>query len=317
MFIISAGKTFNDIDAFACAIAYAELLRKEGNDALVAFPGPLNHTVTPLALEQSADYVKEYSLQSTDQLIYVDISDPAYFSFGKASEAQVVEIYDHHYGWSEYWKAKIGNRSHIERMGAAATLIWEEFKHRGHTETISQSSANLLMLGVLQNTLNFVSPETTERDRVAFAELLQRGSLPDGWQERYFKECADAFDTNFEDVLRNDTKVFEGLFGEYGLVFSQLEVTENPEELLASLKGRVDTFWENAQNKKCLLNIADILSKTSLFYSNDSEWLRAAIMPLFTTTMDKGDGFFKVPLIQRKQVLKLMQDAGLYKTDRA
>ena len=72
MIIISAGKTFNDIDAFACALAYRELLEKEGKGSLVVFPGPLNHSVTDLVKQQSADFVIEYTLKQDDRTIYVE-----------------------------------------------------------------------------------------------------------------------------------------------------------------------------------------------------------------------------------------------------
>ncbi len=44
--VITTGQAFADIDAVACAIAYAELLTLEGKSSEVVLPGTLNNSVT-------------------------------------------------------------------------------------------------------------------------------------------------------------------------------------------------------------------------------------------------------------------------------
>lgn len=310
MFIVTAGKAFNDIDAFACAVAYAELLRLEGKDAQAVFVGPLNHTVTSLALEQDAPYALEYVPKDEDQMIYVDLSDPAHFAFSDLDESRVVEIFDHHYGWEEHWKTRLGERSHIERVGAAATLIWEEFKKRD--QKISAASAKLLSIAILQNTLNFTSTETNERDTQAFEELKAFINLPAGWQERYFSECAQGMRAQFRETLRSDTKIFERYFDEQTFVFSQLEITEDPVVFLEKYRQEIDGYWSEYPGARAIINIADISSKTSLLYSNDVTWLRDVLAPMYqcSTTLihyEDGSGTITIPIHQRKQILKALQ----------
>lgn len=306
MIVISAGKAFNDIDAFACALAYRELLAKEDKSSLAVFPGPLNHSVTNLAKKQNTDFVIDYELQNDDRVVYVDLSDPEHFAFGKGSEAQIDELYDHHYGFEEYWHDRLGDRSHIERLGAAATLIWEEFVKRGFANSISSESANLLSIAILQNTLNFTSTETNERDRKAFAELETHRSMADGWEKQYFDECAQGMEANFDEALRNDTKNIEHIFGDTPLVFSQLEITENPHVFLKKHRNEILEFWSEFDHTHSLINIADISSKTSLLFSDDATWLNGTITPLFSSAIDRGDGWIVVPIHQRKQILKLI-----------
>jgi inorganic pyrophosphatase/exopolyphosphatase len=305
MFIVTAGKAFNDIDAFGCAIAYAELLRLEGKDAKAVFVGPLNHSVTPLALEQSVEYLTEYVLKPEDRIVYVDLSGPDHLAFPD-TEGQIDELYDHHYGHEEYWKERLGERSHIERVGAAGTLIWEEFVKRGFADTLSAPSANVLLLAILQNTLNFTSTETNDRDRAAFNELVKHSDFPLGWQERYFAESAKAMEQDFHAVLVNDTKILENSFGDQRFVFSQLEITEDPRTFFGRHKTEIDTYWSSFQNKRCLVNIADMASRTSLLYSDDLHWLATVIKPLFAEATSTDDAIL-IPIHQRKQILKLLE----------
>lgn len=303
---MTAGHTFNDIDAFGCAIAYAELLRLEGEEAEAVFIGPLNHSITALALEQKTRYLVNQTPASGDVFVYVDVSDPRYVAFPSEPVSHVFEIFDHHYGHEAYWAEHLGERSHIERVGAAATLIWEEFKKRGFAEKISPESANVLALAILQNTLNFTSTETNERDTNAFQELTPHLSMSPGWQERYFRESAELMHEQFDKVLRNDTKFFENYFGEKTFVFSQLEITEESVSFIEQYKIAIDAFWSEFPESRSLVNIADISSKISLLYSNDPEWLHKNLAPLFSV-IASSENWIQIPIHQRKQILKALQ----------
>ncbi|MEK7615534.1 MAG: DHH family phosphoesterase [Patescibacteria group bacterium] len=308
MYIVSAGKAFNDVDAFACAVAYAELLKLEGKESVAVFIGPLNHTVSPLCLKQNAEYLLMYDPKPEDRLVYVDLSDPAHFAFPDLPESQIEEIYDHHYGWEEYWSSRLNERSHIERVGAAATQIWEEFKKRGHQENISASSANLLLIAILQNTLNFTSSETNERDHLAFRELMTHGSLEVGWQDVYLKELARYTHEYFAETLKNDTKIVDGIVPEQKLIFSQLEIMEDPQKFFSQYQEQIDAFWSSFVDAKTLINIADISSKKSLLYSKDSQWLHETVAVLFKEVFSSGPDWSLIPIHQRKQILKLFQE---------
>ncbi len=306
MYIVTVGKSFNDVDAFGCAVAYAELLRSEGKEAQAVFFGPLNHSVTLLALEQNVPYLLDYTLAPEDLLVYVDVSDPAYVAFPDLDPSRVFEIFDHHYGYEAYWAEHLGERSHIERVGAAATLIWEQVKKRGYETQVSSESVNLLALAILQNTLNFTSTETNERDTRAFEELLSHVSMEAGWQERYFAECAQSMKEQFETVLRNDTKAFPKYFGDKTFLFSQLEITEEPRAFFERSQLAINAFWSEFPLHRGLVNIVDMSSKTSLLYSDDMEWLHKELTPLFSV-ITSSENWIQIPIHQRKQILKKLQ----------
>lgn len=309
MTIVTAGKSFNDIDAFGCAIAYAELLRLEGTDARAVFVGSLNHSVTALALKQGGGFGTEYVPADADRFVFVDLSGPDHFAFAPVDESRIAEIYDHHYGFEDYWKERLGGRSHIERVGAAATLIWEEIVQRGFADRLSPASVNLLAIATLQNTLNFASSETVERDRSAFAELSRRVTMAEGWQDRYFAECAEAIHGNLDEAIANDTKTLHGFFGERALVFSQLEITEDPVAFLRENRSAVDAHWSATPGSRHLINLADMRSRASLLYSDDPTWLVEIIAPLFksVTVYDRS---LTTEIVQRKQILKLLKESS-------
>lgn len=307
MTIVTAGKSFNDIDAFGCAIAYADLLRLEGADARAVFVGPLNHSVTALALEQGGEFATECVPADGDRFVFVDLSGPDHFAFAPVDESRIAEIYDHHYGFEDYWRERLGERSHIERVGAAATLIWEEIVRRGCADRLSAASINLLAIATLQNTLNFTSSETVDRDRLAFDALSRRVTMAEGWQDRYFAECAEAIHGNLAEAIANDTKTLEGYFGERALVFSQLEITEDPAAFLRDNCAAIDAHWSSTPAARHLMNLADIRSRTSLLYSDDPAWLSETIAPLFSNRIAIDERAFTTEIVQRKQVLKRLQ----------
>lgn len=307
MFIVTAGQAFNDIDAFAGCIAYAHLLRLEGREAEVVFVGPLNHSVTQLAYQQSSDFLTEYSLKPEDQLVYIDLSGPENFAFAGEPEGRIAEIYDHHYGFEQYWIDRLGERSHIERVGAVATLIWEEYVKRGKSEEILSSDVNLLLLAILQNTLNFTAPDTNERDRAAFDQLLARSTLPADWQQTYWRQATEAIEQDFVRALKDDTKVFSDFASDRSLVFSQLELGVVENGFFERHRPEIDQFWAQTEGAIGLLNLSDVARGRSIVYCSDRDWLRSIAPKLGVDRTDSDGGWVELPITQRKKILAKIQ----------
>ncbi len=204
MIVITTGDPYTDIDAYACALAYRDLLRLRGVEAEVALPGFLNQSITPLFKAMGADVMLAPSREA-DGYVVVDISEPDYIA-KFVDQARVTELYDHHFGFEEHWKTRLGENSHIEPVGASATLIWEQYKKFGFEASLTANNANLLAVGIISNTLNFESSMTHERDRVAFAELQKYISLPAGWIADYFKEMEKGIFEDIEHSIAMDTK---------------------------------------------------------------------------------------------------------------
>ena len=109
MIIITSGRGNVDIDAYGGAIAYAYLLNLKGIKAKAVCTGNLNESITPslLKLEYKLD---DYTKSEDDKFIVVDVSYKDFFD-KIVEEDKIIEIIDHHYGYEEYWKEKLGEKA--------------------------------------------------------------------------------------------------------------------------------------------------------------------------------------------------------------
>ncbi len=157
-----------DLDGFAGAIGYSELLNKQGKATIPCISGEPSHETNYL--------INKYNLRgsfkidsdaSQREAILVDASTinglPKNLDIDK-----VIEIIDHRVV-NDSNKFTNAEKVQIEEIGAAATLIVEKFKDSNINP--SEASATLLYGAIILNTLNFKSSTTTERDTKA-AEWL-------------------------------------------------------------------------------------------------------------------------------------------------
>ena len=240
--IVTSGQPFTDIDALACAIAYNEVLNLEGKRAQTVLPGPLNNSITKKVKEWKLDFRVKPSTNKAEYVL-VDVSEPKFFA-NFVKKERVIEVFDHRVGFEKYWKERLEEKSHIEMVGACATLIWEEFKKRKLSNKISEVSANLLYTAILSNTLNFKASVTSKKDIKAYEELKQFSNLPKNWVETYFTDQDKEVDKDIKNALINDTKDLEPIIGQLELWDSKkviLKHLKEIEEVLLSF-GRPDWF---------------------------------------------------------------------------
>lgn len=208
--ILTAGSNYLDIDAYACMVSMAELLRLQGMNAIAWSDAPCNYSVCP-SLVQDGQVVRELpgAVLETAQYIIVDVSDPEYLGRSVPLD-RVVAVYDHHVGFEDYWRDRIGERSHIEFLGAAATMIYREWKKAGLAHKMSRQSAKLLVAAILDNTLDLTSANTTPEDRETFRELCQRAQVGEGWCAAYFTEVQRSVEADLKNALLGDLKSVRG-----------------------------------------------------------------------------------------------------------
>lgn len=165
----------------------------------------INESITPNLLKLNAK-LDEYEKSDNDEFIIIDVSSKLYFD-NIVSEHKIVEIIDHHVGYEEYWKNKLGERSIIEFIGAAATLVVELYEKENLIKRMSKDIAYLLMSAILDNTLNFKAKITTDRDKNAYRKLQLIVGDENNYTEKYFKECQSAIERNLKSAIENDTKI--------------------------------------------------------------------------------------------------------------
>ena len=164
----------------------------------------LNASLTPEIRSLRVEF--STTSQIADSYVVVDMSDPEKIQEFVPLD-RISEIYDHHFGFEEYWSLRLGKRAKIEPIGAAATLIWEEFKTRGFSKEISRESTILLVHAIISNTVNFLVGLSNERDKAALAELVKIAKLQEGWISEYFDSVQKYIETNPGEAILNDTKI--------------------------------------------------------------------------------------------------------------
>ena len=304
-FVITAGYAYVDIDVLACAVAYAELLNLENLNAEVYLTGVWNATISNSILNWGISIKhEEPSLFDELKFVILDTSNPAHFEkFVKLSE--VVEIFDHHFGHEDYWYKHLGAKSHIEQVGACATLICEQFKARGQMNKISSLSANLLYTAIIANTLNLKACITTPRDIHAVLELKKNTNLPNNWIEQYYSEVTKNIINDPVTAIVNDTKRLE--INDKNYIIGQLELweaqilIENPKLLEICRRGL--GIKEEEQNIPYLLNIASIKDGFNYFVT-DSYEMRSFLTAEFNSNFSNNIFGISKKLWLRKDIIK-------------
>lgn len=300
MKIVTAGPSFLDIDAYACAIAYAELLRLKGEDAIAYSSAMPNESVTKTIRSWDVSFSTKYTPNDNDTFILVDVSDPDYLDKAVTID-HVEEVIDHHVGFEDFWRERIGDKANIEFIGAACTQIYEKWLAAGLVDNMSETSARLLISGILDNTLNFKAAVTTSRDKAAYEDLLRIAHLPKDWTARYFTECQESILEDIEHALSLDTKMmkFNNIrtdaiaFGQLVIWSGERAINEHRSSIEAAIAARSGNWF---------VNVVSIDEGRSYFLCSNKivqEWAEKILDVHFTNNISRA-----TRLWLRKEIFK-------------
>lgn len=300
MKIVTSGKTFLDIDAYGGCVAYAELLNIQGEKAVAFSSAPLNESITTTARSWNVAFSDDYEAATEDTYILIDVSEPEFIE-KTADIERVEEVIDHHVGYEDFWRERIGDKTDIEFIGAACTQVYERWEKAGLLIKMSKESAGLLVSGILDNTLNFKAGVTTDRDRTAFANLLKIAGLDEQWAAQYFTECQDTILGDLRNALINDTKLmgFQKLSVER-IAFGQLVVwdagqivAEHMDDIQVTMAALSDAWF---------VNLVSIKEGRSYFLTNDSvvrDWAESILCVAFEGNIAEAERLWL-----RKEIVK-------------
>ncbi len=299
MKIITSGLSYLDIDAYACSIAYAELLILQGADAVAVSTATLNESIPAVVQSWGASLLSEYNPTEGDEFIIVDVSEPQFLD--KIVDVdKVVEVIDHHVGYEDFWRQRIGDKADIEFVGAACTQIYERWVAAGQFKNMSQLSARLLVCGILDNTLNFGAVITTQRDHDAYKALLAKAELPAEWTSIYFTDCEKDITGDPAGSLKNDTKTVSFKSHPIELKFGQLVVWDgkkllnNSKEELESAMVELSSNW--------MINLISVNENKNYIISNQQDtqaWLSHLLNVEFDDSVAVTDRLWL-----RKEIIK-------------
>lgn len=264
MKIVTSGSRYIDIDAYAGCISYSYLLNLKGIQSKAVSTSKLNESITEklLGLDIKLD---KYKPSEEDEFIIVDVSDKKFFD-NIVKENKITEVIDHHTGFEDYWKQRLGNNSKIDFIGSVVTIIFELFEKENLQDKITKDIAYLMMSAILDNTLNFKAKVTNNRDIIAYKKLEKIAESSENYASEYFSDCQKIIEENLKKSLENDTKI--GIVNEkLPNVFSQLTVW-NKNNILNNKKLIFDTL--NKFGNEWILNLICLEEEKSyIIASND------------------------------------------------
>lgn len=288
-----------DIDAYACCVAMQELLRLKGKNAIAYSKAPCNYSIGKSLLKdgQISDVLPPGCSKEELQYIIVDVSDPEYLK-GSAPLENIIEIYDHHVGFEGYWTSRLNDNAHIEFIGAAATLIFREWKKAGLADQMKQDTAKLLIAAVLDNTLDLTSSNTTKEDIEAFDELCIIANIDKKWGDSYFSEVQKSIEADLKNALFGDLKLVNSnhILPDY---IAQLCIWDAGNVLLRLPEIRE---WFNEAYDSWMINLIDVKHRCCYFVCDEKKHQKN-IKRIFDVDFDNGVAKSKKSYL-RKEVIK-------------
>lgn len=297
--VITSGRKYIDIDAYASMIAYRELLKAEGNlDVTASTTARLNQSVPPLIL--NLKYSFDDSVVADDsKFILLDVSNPDFFD-ERIKIENVIEIVDHHSGFENYWTAFPNIKTEIEFIGSVCTIIYEKIVRENHTEILDTGLCKLLIAGILDNTLNLKSSITTERDLAAYNELLRIGDVSSDFYAEYFSACETEIMKDFIKAIKDDLKIEKA--GDLPEVIGQMIVLNINSFNLDEMKK---VF---AEYPEWMMNVISLEDGKSYIYFGGSD-VKQRLEKIFGIEAMQEDLLVLDKFLLRKQIMKMARDA--------
>lgn len=204
--VVTSGAAYVDIDALACSLALSYFYNVTGWNSIVCHTGKLNGTIPDsYKLITEKMFLRRLNNHSNYHYAIVDVSNPDFFeNFVQIDD--IISVYDHHYGFEDYWKSNSNTYSKINYVGSCATLIWEKYTENNLSHSIPLVIAELLYLAIISNTLNMKAFITTDRDRDAKNMIEKEFNIDETITLDYYKKTESKIILDFEYFLINDMK---------------------------------------------------------------------------------------------------------------
>lgn len=300
---IVTGYSNPDLDGTACAIAYAELLNKQGKNATAAIFGIPHREAQFVFKTFNIDRLiqAENIFDQNDRLILVDASDLRGIA-DLIDPKQVIEVIDHRKvnQADKFPNAKI----QIEFVGSCATLIAEKFFKE--KIIITSSSAALLYSAIISNTVNFQANVTTPRDKKMCEWLVNKFDLPKNYIQKMFKSKS-VFNKPLKEVFDDDFATF--VFDSKQLGIAQLEIV-NSDDFVSKNKNEIQKVLTEIKEERNLdlifLSVIDLekIKNTFIIIDESSKkLLEQALSVIFENNISHQEG-----IMMRKTIVPILKN---------
>ncbi|MDD5396954.1 MAG: manganese-dependent inorganic pyrophosphatase [Candidatus Moranbacteria bacterium] len=261
--ILIVGHKNPDTDSIVSAIAAQEFFAKAwGKDAKAHRAGVLNNE-TKFVLESFGVEMPEMisAVGDDESVALVDHNETSQV-FEALDFGKVDFIFDHH-------KVAIVTEKpifcRVEPIGSTSSLIAKMFFEKN--VEISETSAKLLLAGILSDTLNLLGPTTTEEDKILAGKLNEIAKIEiEKFVAEMFKAKSSLEGISVEDIITLDYKDFE--MGKHKVGVGTWETTfpesvnEKKDEILAALRKKK----EDAGLGYVFFMVVDIIAQNCQLY---------------------------------------------------
>jgi manganese-dependent inorganic pyrophosphatase len=201
------------------------------------------------------------------RIIMVDHNE-AEQALGALSEADLVEILDHHRLGNS--PTRIPIRFTVDVVGSTSTLVTERIEEAGLSAP--PGIAGMLLAGLLADTLLFTSPTTTDRDELASERLARwafswdsplKGETIQSYGQQVLEAGAGLSTRDPAEIVSADLKTYE--VSGFKFSVSQAEVTDLMQlrEHLESLSAALNDFRKTRNLDFSMLMVTDVVRGSS------------------------------------------------------
>ena len=297
--ILVLGHKNPDTDSICSALAFAELQRACGLNAIAGRVGEIN---------KETKYVLDYfgveaprpvtALQAGQPVMLVDHNEPAQAAPG-LEQASVRAVVDHHrLGGSLQTDAPIF--IHFEPLGSTATIVAALYGQ--HDIEMPQQTAGLLLSAIISDTVLFRSPTCTAADKAAAEKLAELAGVDlMAYGKEMLEAGLDISDMSAADLAANDAKKYT--FGSYKVLIAQTSVSDAL-PVLAQKAELIAAMDKLRQAEGCDLHL---LLLTESFNGNTVMLVAGEPKQLVTAAFGKEitDNMVKLPgvMSRKKQIV--------------
>jgi manganese-dependent inorganic pyrophosphatase len=292
-----------DTDTVCSAIAYAELKKALGFNAVPVIQGPVNSETKYVLGRFKVDAPEIMASAKGLKVILVDHNEMSQTIDG-IEEDNIMEIIDHH---------KIGDVKTSkpifflnEPLGCTATIIYDLYSHHGIP--IKDEIKGLLLSAILSDTVIFKSPTTTQKDKdVAMALAKDLGIDVMELGKEQFDAKSDFGEKSKEDILEIDSKAFS--FSNGSVIISQVELSDSS-IVMGEKEGYLRVMRDKMTEKKALAFIfivTDIIREGSelIIVSETPSIFEEA----FGIELKDGSAYIPGLMSRKKQVVPVVEKA--------
>lgn len=291
-----------DLDGISLMYAYAEFLKKKGEDAEYYCEGTPRKEVGIVLDMFGIELNSIADIEADDKIILVDTNSFPEIS-EKVTKDNVVEIIDHHQ--RQDWLDGRNIKVQIDLIGAAATIVAERFKKENIS--ISRESAILLYYGIISNTMNLKIKLTNQRD-IEMAKWLRSlvPELTDEITKEIFVKKSD-----IGDRLREEMEIeLKDSFMSISWSMGQLEVANLPEFLAkyeSKIRAIMDTVSKENDVEYVAVNCMDIINGYSIILARDERTAKIITEAINNINFD-GLSAKTTTLVSRKELVKVLRE---------